>query len=360
MNNYRSRFRWLKIHQTIGVFVTAIACFSSLSAPTFAQSGGTIAAGTTIAVRTNEEIDARTTDGRVFTGSVAEDVKDTRGQVAVPSGSYVEMLVRSVGANEYALDLDSVTINGKRLGVEAQTAVSAGQKDGLGTNERTGRYVGGGAVIGAIIGAIAGGGKGAAIGAGAGAATGAGAQVLTRGRNVNVPSESLLTFRLDQPLVTAEDKGFSRNGTHYHSGFGTTAGNTSAYDAGLKAGRADKQSSRAYNAQSNTFRGADLSDYQAGYERGFDESPSRPQRGNNTGSIQIGADHYITWKGPPASQVFVQVDDNPRRLFSSAASGNQPAPWISFGHKYVFVLEDPNGRELARDENDLRQRRYAR
>jgi hypothetical protein len=59
--------------------------------------------------------------------------------------------------------------------------------------------VGGGAVLGTLIGAIAGGGKGAAIGAAVGAAGGATAQVLTRGEEIRVPAESVLTFRLDQP-----------------------------------------------------------------------------------------------------------------------------------------------------------------
>jgi len=60
--------------------------------------------------------------------------------------------------------------------------------------------VGGGAVLGTLIGAIAGGGKGAAIGAAAGGVTGAGAQVLTRGKEVKVPAETILQFKLTQPL----------------------------------------------------------------------------------------------------------------------------------------------------------------
>jgi hypothetical protein len=56
-------------------------------------------------------------------------------------------------------------------------------------------------VAGAIIGAIAGGGKGAAIGAAAGGGTGAAVQVLTKGPQVKVPSETLLEFRLQQPVT---------------------------------------------------------------------------------------------------------------------------------------------------------------
>ena len=95
--------------------------------------------------------------------------------------------------------------------------MSGGRRDSIGVNKRTGTYVGGGALLGAIIGGIAGGGKGAAIGAGAGAAAGAGTQVLTRGKNVKVPAESLLTFRLEQPLeMGVADYGTTRNGRHYH------------------------------------------------------------------------------------------------------------------------------------------------
>src|SRR5207244_8372470 len=115
---------------------------------------------------------------------------------------------------ELALDLDSVIVNGQRFAVQSDSnVVQSGRSEGIGINERTGKYVGGGAVIGAIIGAIAGGGKGAAIGAGAGAAAGAGAQVLTRGHSVKVPAESLLTFRLAAPLRAAVlDDGFMGNG----------------------------------------------------------------------------------------------------------------------------------------------------
>jgi hypothetical protein len=81
-----------------------------------AQSrGGTIDAGTTIAVRTNEAIDAKDSDGRVFSGEVAEDVMDRAGRVAVPKGSKVEMVVRKAAdnENELVLDLDSVISHGQ-------------------------------------------------------------------------------------------------------------------------------------------------------------------------------------------------------------------------------------------------------
>ena len=178
----------------------------------------TIGAGTTILVRTNEAIDAKNSDGQVFGGVVNQDVADSNGNIAIPKGSNVELVVRNLSNNELALDLDSVSVNGQRYGIAAgDTAVSGGRRDGIGVNKRTGTFVGGGALLGAIIGGIAGGGKGAAIGAGAGAAAGAGTQVLTRGSNVKVPAESLLTFRLEQPLqMGVADTGATRNGRHYH------------------------------------------------------------------------------------------------------------------------------------------------
>ena len=179
----------------------------------------TIGTGTSIAVRTNETIDAKNADGRVFTGLVNQDVTDANGNVAIPKGSNVEMMVTKAPNKDLTLDLESVTVNGQRYAVDADASrLSGGQRDGVGKNRRTAEFLGGGAALGAIIGAIAGGGKGAAIGAAAGAGAGAGAQTLTRGKNVKVPAESLLTFRLEQPLqMGALHKGLTRNGRHYHA-----------------------------------------------------------------------------------------------------------------------------------------------
>lgn len=178
----------------------------------------TIADGTTVSVRTNETIDAKKSDGRVFTGVVDQDVTDANGNVAIPRGSNAELIVTQGSNKELSLDLESVTVNGQRYAVTADPSqISSGERDGIGKNKRTGVFIGGGTAIGAIVGAIAGGKKGAAIGAAAGAGAGAGTQVLTRGKAVKVPAESLLTFRLQQTLQRgAVDRGFLRRGRHYH------------------------------------------------------------------------------------------------------------------------------------------------
>ena len=188
-----------------------------------AQNSDTVPVGTSINIRTNDTIDLRNaSDGRIFTATVERDVLDHDGGIAIPRGAAAELIVRNIRRDEMALDLESVTVNDRRYIVSTtDQTYEADRKAGVGKNGRTGKYVGGGAVLGTIIGAIAGGGKGAAIGALAGGAAGAGTQTLTRGKSVHVPSESVLTFRLDQPLVlgrgdNSRDRGYDRDGRHYH------------------------------------------------------------------------------------------------------------------------------------------------
>jgi hypothetical protein len=178
----------------------------------------TIAAGTTIPVRTNDAIDARNTgNGRVYSGEVDRDVFGGDERVAIPRGSDVELMVRDVGHGTLALDLEAVVVNGKRYSVISYDVTRDGEKkDGVGLNGRTGKFVGGGALFGTILGAVAGGGKGAGIGALAGGAAGAVGQLATRGKRVQVPAESILTFQLQQPLTLAPDPGYTRNGEHHH------------------------------------------------------------------------------------------------------------------------------------------------
>jgi hypothetical protein len=70
----------------------------------------------------------------------------------------------------------------------------------LGANKTTAKYAGGGALAGALIGARAGGGKSATIGTVAGGAAGAGTWVLTAGKSIKIPAETVLTFKTAQPL----------------------------------------------------------------------------------------------------------------------------------------------------------------
>jgi hypothetical protein len=101
------------------------------------------------------------------------------------------------GKSELQLELTRLMIDGRDYSLVSSDYNLQGKSRGSDSAKK----VGGGAIVGAIIGGIAGGGKGAAIGAAAGGGAGAGVQVLTKGQQVKVPSETLLEFRLQQPAT---------------------------------------------------------------------------------------------------------------------------------------------------------------
>jgi hypothetical protein len=167
-----------------------------------------IPAGQSLLVRMIDGVDSKTNNvGDIFHASLETDLNvngtlvarkgtDVYGRLANAKGAG-----RLAGSSELQLELTRMVINGQDYPVVSSDYTMRGK--GRGTN--TAEKVGGGAALGAIIGAIAGGGRGAAIGAGAGSAAGAGVNVITRGQQVKIPSETLLEFRLQQPVtVTAQ------------------------------------------------------------------------------------------------------------------------------------------------------------
>jgi hypothetical protein len=100
------------------------------------------------------------------------------------------------GGAELTLELTDIVINGTANPLLTSTYQVASQGQG----NKTARRIVGGTGLGALVGGLAGGGKGAAIGAGAGAAAGTTVSAATKGKQVSVPSESLLEFRLQQPV----------------------------------------------------------------------------------------------------------------------------------------------------------------
>lgn len=163
-----------------------------------------IPAGTQVSIRTDADINSKSAQpGQTFPAEIAQDVVDPNGNVVIPKGSPAQIAMvntNNTGAKtDLGLALESVNVNGRTYTLSSNS-VQGSKNGGIGANKRTGEYVGGGALIGTVIGAMAGGGKGAAIGAVLGAAGGAGTQVLTRGNQINVPAETVLTFKLDQPI----------------------------------------------------------------------------------------------------------------------------------------------------------------
>src|SRR6202158_1270849 len=141
-------------------------------------------AGTQLVVLTNEAIDSKTAaSNQLFSAQVDQDVIDSSNELIVPKGSPAQLIIRTVssggvtGGSEITLDIQSITVMVRRD-----------------------------AVIGQSVGAIVGHGKGAAIGAAVGAAGGAGAQVLTKGKQVIIPAETILKFSLDQSVTLAPER----------------------------------------------------------------------------------------------------------------------------------------------------------
>ena len=167
----------------------------------------TLPAGALIPVRSEETIDAAiAAQGQTYAAEVTRNISDADGAVVIPRGSNAQIIIRSAtrggrikGASDLILDLDSVSVEGRRYTLDTQDVVKKG-RDGVGKNRRTATFTGGGAAIGAIIGAIAGGGKGAAIGAASGAGAGAGTQIVTKGGAIRIPAETILTFKLETAL----------------------------------------------------------------------------------------------------------------------------------------------------------------
>lgn len=166
----------------------------------------TVPSGTQISVRTDEAIDSQNaSEGQTYPATVLQEVTGGAGEVLIPKDSRAELVIRQVtggsttGSPQLVLDLRSISVNGRSYRVSTED-VTQSSKAGIGKNRRTAEMVGGGAVLGTLLGAIAGGGKGAAIGAVAGTTAGGTAQVLTKGKQVKVPAETILRFQLNRPL----------------------------------------------------------------------------------------------------------------------------------------------------------------
>ena len=163
-----------------------------------------VPSGTDIKIQTAATIDSKAAqEGQSFPATIAENVVSSTGEILIAKGSDASLTIRKAGGNDLLLDLQSVTVAGKTYAVNSGDLNETNRRAGIGKNSRTAKMVGGGAVVGTIIGAIAGHGKGAAVGAVTGAAAGGAAQVLTKGKEIRVPAESILTFRLNAPLQLA-------------------------------------------------------------------------------------------------------------------------------------------------------------
>ena len=157
----------------------------------------TLPAGTRLSVRTIDSIDSTKNHvGDRFQASLQEPLV-VDGNIVVPKGADVYGRLDEAktsgtftGKSELRLALTGIVVNGQTVPLVSGEYELTGKSRGASTAKRTI----GGAAVGSIIGAIAGGGKGAAIGAGVGGSAGAGSEIITKGDQVKVPSETLLDF----------------------------------------------------------------------------------------------------------------------------------------------------------------------
>lgn len=163
----------------------------------------TIPAGTVVVVRLGETLSSNGSQaGQGFSASVAKPVV-VDGKTVIEQGAAARGTVLDAkgmghfkGGAMLEVRLNSVTINGKEHNI--QTA--AVEREIKGKGKRSAGFIGGGAGAGALIGALAGGGKGAAIGAAAGAGAGTAGAAFTGNKEIVMPAESAVSFKLTQPI----------------------------------------------------------------------------------------------------------------------------------------------------------------
>jgi hypothetical protein len=164
----------------------------------------TLPAGTDIPIRITQTLDSATTQtGDKFTGALASDII-VDGMVVLAQGTPVVGHVDAAqdaahfkGSALLTVSLTAIERHGEHIAIATEPYTKQGEGRGKNTAEK----VGGGAAVGAILGGIFGGGRGAAIGAAAGGGVGAGANGVTRGQQVQIPSETVVRFRLSDPVI---------------------------------------------------------------------------------------------------------------------------------------------------------------
>jgi hypothetical protein len=162
-----------------------------------------VPAGTILTVRLGQAVGSKISQtGDSFSATVARPV-EVDGNTVIPRGARADGVVvdakplgRFKGGAVLEVRLNSITVNGSQKSIETSAVVRTEK----GKGKRTAVLAGGGAGLGAIIGGLAGGGKGAAIGALAGGGAGAGGAAFTGNKEIVLPAESALSFKLRSPL----------------------------------------------------------------------------------------------------------------------------------------------------------------
>jgi hypothetical protein len=166
----------------------------------------TVDAGNNVHVRINETINAKTANvGDPFTGVLTEPLTTKDGQIVIPKGVNASgAVVAAKGQGKFA-GSGVLAIELREVGGHAVSATEyvVSQK---GKGKRSATFIGGGAAVGALIGGLAGGGKGAAIGGATGAGAGTAGAAMTGNKALVIPTESIVSFELSQPISVMVEK----------------------------------------------------------------------------------------------------------------------------------------------------------
>ena len=164
-----------------------------------------VAAGTSLAIRINQHISVKTSRaGDHFDGEIVEPVVGDNDRIVLPKGTPVGGVVaashrrgRFKGSSILELRLTSLTLNGTRYPL----ATSDLTRTKKGKGKRSAAFIGGGTGIGMLIGGVATGGVGLLVGGLAGGGAGTALGAFTGNRDIEIPAESIVKFKLENTLV---------------------------------------------------------------------------------------------------------------------------------------------------------------
>jgi hypothetical protein len=178
---------------------------SAVPQPPPVPVNATIPAGTALTIRIDQRISVKTSRaGDTFTGEVVDPVLATDNSTVVPKGATVGGVVvvshrrgHFKGRSLLELRLTSLTVNGMQY--QLTTRDLAESKKGKG--RRSAGLIGGGAGLGMLVGGVATGGVGLVVGGLVGGGGGTALAGLTGNRDLNIPAESIVRFKLADDLV---------------------------------------------------------------------------------------------------------------------------------------------------------------
>ncbi len=199
------RNRWMVRFIAAGILLVLAGCNKNSTPPTPPPPPPVVVdSGAVLTVTLDQTVSTQTnSSGDRFAASLAVPIT-VNGSEVLPVGTHATGTVVAAKAAGHLkggalleLTLDSLTVNGQNYPIQTSEFEEAGK----GRGKRTAIGAGGGAAFGAIIGALAGGGKGAAIGAVAGGGVGTAGAAYTGKRDITLPAETRLHFRLKAPLT---------------------------------------------------------------------------------------------------------------------------------------------------------------